>query len=803
LICRPNDKIYPPKRQFIPSKIILNLTFVCMMSIKKLSVLAFLVWVCSGHTQAAVYFVSPSGSDANDGLSPEHPLQSIQLAVNRSAPGDYILLRGGIYILTQKISVPKNKSGTVQNPVRLWAYPNEHPVLDFSRQAYNSSNRGIEVGADYWHFRGLEIYAAGDNGMYFSGASHNRVENCIFHHNRDSGLQISGGSSYIDVVNCDSYLNIDSLTNENADGFAAKLDIGPGNSFYGCRSWNNLDDGWDLYAGQNPVTISHCWAFRNGFLDENIAGLGDGNGFKLGGNYVPANHIVTNCVSFLNGAKGFDHNHNTGSMTLLNCTSWKNGQIISKPNYQLSEGTHTIKNSISFQSQTTDAFGNTLQEKNSWQGFSVSVGDFLSLNDTLALSPRYPDGSLPDIPFLRLAETSDMIDGGTDVGLPFNGLAPDLGAFENGDDWQNEKVKITFQTEGNGYIFPDSGWYRKGAELSLYALAGNGWVFYEWTGDVHSSSMSKKIRVDSAMNIVARFVPDTFTYFMLTVGIDGRGQVEGIPAENPIRNQTSVTLTAIPSTGWYFSGWNGDFSGQQNPLSFNITGNTNVTAVFLPLNDSLYEAENATLFNVVIASDYTGFSGEGYAAYNSQYGAYVEFEVFTQEEGGKSMTLTYASEANATMKVLVNGSVVLPSFALPSTGSYGNWKRVQITLPLKNGINTIRFILTSTAGGPHVDKISFFESPTGITASVKQTLLMLSPNPASERVFMRVISEEPEMIELSICNFSGNTVIQNTYHIPAGLSVLTLPMDRLPEGMYIVRWKSGTNGGAEKLMIVR
>jgi hypothetical protein len=91
-----------------------------------------------------------------------------------------------------------------------------------------------------------------------------------------------------------------------------------------------------------------------------------------------------------------------------------------------------------------------------------------------------------------------MIDGGTDVGLPFNGLAPDLGAFENGDDWQNEKVKITFQTEKWLYI-SDSGWYRKGAELSLYALAGNGWVFYEWTGDVHSSSMSKKIRVDSAM----------------------------------------------------------------------------------------------------------------------------------------------------------------------------------------------------------------------------------------------------------------------------------------------------------------
>ncbi|NLI23794.1 MAG: T9SS type A sorting domain-containing protein [Bacteroidales bacterium] len=774
-----------------------------MMATKKVLILSLLILVWAGRVQATVYFVSPSGSDENDGLSPEHPLQSIQLAVNRSAPGDYILLRGGIYSLTQKISVPKSKSGTAQKPVRLWAYPNEHPVLDFSRQAYNSSNRGIEVGADYWHFKGLEIYAAGDNGMYFSGAHHNRVENCTFHHNRDSGLQISGGSSYNEVMNCDSYLNIDSLTNENADGFAAKLDIGPGNSFYGCRSWNNLDDGWDLYEGQYPVTLSHCWAFRNGFLGDNIAGLGDGNGFKLGGNYVPANHIVTNCISFLNGAKGFDHNHNTGSITLLNCTSWKNGQIISKPNYQLSEGTHSIKNSISFQSKSSDAFGNTLQEKNSWQGFSVSAEDFISLNDTLAFLPRYPDGVLPDIPFLRLTETSDMIDGGTDVGLPFNGMAPDLGAFETGEEWQNERVKITFQTEGNGYVFPDSGWYRKGTELSLYALAGNGWVFYEWSGDVQGSSGSKIIRVDSAMNIIARFVPDTFTYYTLNIRVDGRGQVEGIPAENSVRNGTSVSLTAIPSSGWYFSGWNGDYAGQQNPLSFDVTSAVNITAVFLPLNDSLYEAENATLFNAVKASEYPGYSGEGYAAYSNLYGAYVEFEVFTQEDALKTITVTYSSEANATMKVLVNGSVVLPSFALPSTGSFGTWKRVQITLSLKSGINSVRFILTSTTGGPHIDKISFFETASDISTPATQLLLTIYPNPAFDRVFLKIVSGKPEKIEFSVSNPAGNTLLQNSYLISGGLSVIAFPVDMLPKGIYIVRWKTGSNEGAQKLLIIR
>ncbi|MFQ6036902.1 MAG: ankyrin repeat domain-containing protein [Sedimentisphaerales bacterium] len=43
---------------------------------------------------------------------------------------------------------------------------------------------------------------------------------------------------------------------------------------------------------------------------------------------------------------------------------------------------------------------------------------------------RNPDGSLPESDFLRLAPGSDAIDAGTDVGLPFVGKAPDLGAFE-------------------------------------------------------------------------------------------------------------------------------------------------------------------------------------------------------------------------------------------------------------------------------------------------------------------------------------------------------------------------------------
>jgi hypothetical protein len=72
------------------------------------------------------------------------------------------------------------------------------------------------------------------------------------------------------------------------------------------------------------------------------------------------------------------------------------------------------------------------QESNSWQGFTISETDFVSLDTALAKTPRNADSSLPFIDFLRLKTGSSLVDAGVDVGLPFLGSAPDLGAFEYG-----------------------------------------------------------------------------------------------------------------------------------------------------------------------------------------------------------------------------------------------------------------------------------------------------------------------------------------------------------------------------------
>jgi hypothetical protein len=47
------------------------------------------------------------------------------------------------------------------------------------------------------------------------------------------------------------------------------------------------------------------------------------------------------------------------------------------------------------------------------------------------MRPRKANGSLPDVQFGHLAPGSGLIDKGVNVGLPYNGAAPDLGPFES------------------------------------------------------------------------------------------------------------------------------------------------------------------------------------------------------------------------------------------------------------------------------------------------------------------------------------------------------------------------------------
>ncbi|MBN2036402.1 MAG: right-handed parallel beta-helix repeat-containing protein [Chitinispirillaceae bacterium] len=379
---------------------------------------------------AAPYFVSPTGDDGAAGTSGA-PLKTPQAAFAKMAAGDTVYLRGGTYALSAQVK--PNVSGASGNLCKLWAYNGEKPVFDFT----GLSDRGLYISKDYWHVRGIEVKNAGSNGICLSTGGHHIIEGCVAHDNGLEGIKLTNGAHDCLVLNCDSYRNYDAPNNgENADGFAAKSGVGEGNVFRGCRAWLNADDGWDFYGCPAAILVDSCFAFRNGInIWGNSSWAGDGNAFKLGGAGDTSEMIVTRSVAFDNVSKGFDQNHTTAGQTIYNCTGFRNGAA----NFSFYEtptgGTlkkHVLKNNISFSGGAPTIDATATLASNSWQGMTVSAADFQSIDTSLALAPRTVDYRLPNNGFLRLAASSQLINKGVDVGLPYGGSAPDLGAFEYG-----------------------------------------------------------------------------------------------------------------------------------------------------------------------------------------------------------------------------------------------------------------------------------------------------------------------------------------------------------------------------------
>lgn len=486
---------------------------------KRIYSFAILFFCVLNFISARTIYVSTTGDDANPGTEAS-PYLNIQKAVDEAVPGDMIFLRGGTYMLTKRIKI--QKAGTSEARISMFGYQGERVIIDGTNIAVTSVNefkqaRCIYVNhfGDYWHFKNLEFTNAKDNGMKMEG-SYNIVENCKFYGNNDTGLQIgmykdfsieetqsfpiSGEPQfnpnysyckYNVVINCDSWYNYDSKSfsgsddGGDADGFAAKLFPGPGTEFRGCRAWNNSDDNWDLYMVYHPIVIDNCWSWKAGYTPGN-SGIGNGNGFKLGGGGTSGGaafaqsvgaHVVRNCVAFDCLHKGFDQNNAYEAMYIFNNVSFGNEYNYRFPTV-FQYGTMYMRNNIGFKPTTlnheflsVDKEGAQVPNTafNSWttfdgcdpykdgnkvNGVAVKAQDhsaqFKSLSSTLFLANRQADGSLPENDFCKLISGSKFINSGENienftpaahspggltlpnVSILYNDGKADMGAYETG-----------------------------------------------------------------------------------------------------------------------------------------------------------------------------------------------------------------------------------------------------------------------------------------------------------------------------------------------------------------------------------
>ncbi|WP_255950003.1 right-handed parallel beta-helix repeat-containing protein [Streptomyces odontomachi] len=414
----------------------------------------------TGAAAGSVYYVAPNGSDSAAGTQ-SAPWASIAHAQSVVGAGDTVYVRGGTYAYTHGTkscasqtdridAITLNKSGSSGSPIQYLAYQGEKPVFDFSGMKDDCRIKGFDVTGNYLHLKGLEVKGVPQNnnlnheswGIWISG-SNNTFEQINAHNNMGPGLFIQDGGGNL-VLDSDSHDNYDPNSSggagENADGFGAHISAGhPGNVFRGCRAWWNSDDGFDLINAYSSVTIENSWAWRNGYLPETTTSAGNGNGFKAGGyggdyDSGAVKHTVRTSVAFDNKAAGFYANHHPLANDFFNNTSYNN-----HPDYNMlgvsSSGAAValgnLRNNIAYKGTLLSNATGVNEANNSWNlGVTLSDSQFQSVSTSGWDAARGSDGSLPTLSNLRLASNSSLIDKGVNVGLPYSGQAPDLGAFE-------------------------------------------------------------------------------------------------------------------------------------------------------------------------------------------------------------------------------------------------------------------------------------------------------------------------------------------------------------------------------------
>jgi parallel beta-helix repeat protein len=348
----------------------------------------------------ATIYVSPTGSDANNGRSSATPFRTIGKAASVAVAGDTVYVRGGTY----NEYVAFYNSGTSTRPITFAAAPGEHVVINGSGRAPNPSNPYnnaplVRVAGSYVTVRDFEIQNAATYGVYVTG--HNVTLDALNVHNTyEGGIMLYNTSSCIvqNSVVHDAYDY--GQGGDNADGIWLGWS-GGGHIIRYNNVYHNSDDGIDTWRSSSNQIYGNL-VHNNG-----QGSSGDGNGLKLG---PGGSNTVYQNASYDNRADGFTNN-SASNNNVYNNTGFRNGGY-NFDNYVYS---NTYRNNISYSGSVH--MQAAIQSSNSWN-LGISDPRFISTDPTAST-------------FLWLSSTSPAIDRGTNVGLPYDGAAIDLGAYES------------------------------------------------------------------------------------------------------------------------------------------------------------------------------------------------------------------------------------------------------------------------------------------------------------------------------------------------------------------------------------
>jgi hypothetical protein len=131
-----------------------------------------------------------------------------------------------------------------------------------------------------------------------------------------------------------------------------------------------------------------------------------------------------------------------------------------------------------------------------------------------------------------------------------------------------------------------------GSTVILTALPASGYYFSHWSGDVTGTANPTTVIADCSKTLMANFTtapPVTTTTLTVSVSPANSGavKVNGTAYAPPyprvvtgITTGSTVTLEALPASGYSFSNWSGDVTGAANPYTLVADRSKTITANF-------------------------------------------------------------------------------------------------------------------------------------------------------------------------------------------------------------------------------
>jgi parallel beta-helix repeat protein len=433
------------------------------------------------------YYVATTGSNAGGGTL-DSPWQTISYGMTRLAPGDTLLVRGGSY---HEYVRALGYAGIRTAPKVVMSYPGERAIIDGQKDlpGLPYSMGLVHLDGDYWVLRDLTVINSSQPygmGIYMGGTG-DRVIDCIVHDTGDMGIYAGGDSSLVDgctvynacLANYDGYI----WTHGGTWGVGITASRGAG---AGTRGIAGKDDTTD-YAIVRNCTVHDVWGegistyeAKHTLLENNTIYdaysahlyISDAAYVTARGNLIYATKVMTNaiwgmvstgiligderknifsrghtvvgnivlgtrhCLYLYNSREGLCANNTFISSVDDACVSLS--EVNGKPDIR---GWRFTNNIIQQDNPTKVASlvikaraGHVRVDHNMYnkrgKGFHAGRGDVIDTAHFIRTGSLAAGQLMRD--YFALGAGSPAIDRGINIGLPFAGRAPDLGALESG-----------------------------------------------------------------------------------------------------------------------------------------------------------------------------------------------------------------------------------------------------------------------------------------------------------------------------------------------------------------------------------